>query len=378
LVDIAFLREDLRALVVDPRVRKQLHSLVKAGYHITVLLWDRDKSTQLQQYGLKHYKNIGMKLISLKAPHGKPQLVFRFPIFWFWLLIELFLLRPKVIHAMRLDTALPAYFYKMLSRGTKFVFDLNERYAHAFIYSRSKFMFKIVNFIEEILTTKADLLLIASPLWFRSLKRFRTKETLVMMNLPPKKDYKNITLYEEKERERKSLKIYMAHITPEFFLVKKAISGLKNVKILITGFNKIGLKVLPPQIEYYGVLDHKNMIEIQSKADVFLILRNPHEVKSRLYSTIHRCNRFYEAMMLGKPVITNIKDEYALKKMPFCLLIDYDAESLREAILNLLKNPSIIHNLSAIALSLANSGEYCWENIEKKFLQKYKLLFKEK
>ena len=123
-------------------------------YSTLVLGWNREGVSKkiINDY------IVDLKLFNMRAPFGKPSLVAYFPLFWIWILIKLFMYRPKVVHACDLDTVIPCYIYKIIFRK-KLVFDVFDRYAMAYIPPKFKTLYSLVNLLEEIFAGKADVLI---------------------------------------------------------------------------------------------------------------------------------------------------------------------------------------------------------------------------
>jgi hypothetical protein len=128
------------------------------------------------------------KIFKLRAPYGKPSLIyyvpllFYFPLFWAWVFINLVINRPKVVHACDLDTVIPCYIYKKIFRK-KMVFEIVDRYAMTFIPKKFRFIFSILNWLEEVFSKRADLLMTLSE---NVLASFRTKprNSVTILNCP--------------------------------------------------------------------------------------------------------------------------------------------------------------------------------------------------
>jgi hypothetical protein len=161
LVKIVVIRS-ANSVIYDPRVKRIIKSLNKR-YSVTALGWDRDG---LPKKKLDDYI-VELKLFRLKTSFWKPslprmfvRLVVFFPLFWAWVFINLAIQRPEVVHACDLDTVLPCYVYKKIFQK-RLIFDVFDRYAMVFIPAKFKRLFAIVNWLEELLGSKADALIIA-------------------------------------------------------------------------------------------------------------------------------------------------------------------------------------------------------------------------
>jgi len=125
------------------------------------------------------------------------------------------------------------------------------------------------------------------------------------------------------------------------------------------------------QVTYYGILQYDEALSIIAATDVVLILYDP-SIQMSQYR-LAGCNRLCEAMMFGKPIITNIYDEYVFKKMRNCIKVQYSKTSIRDAILFLINNPKERVQLGLKGKLLAKK-EYNWEEMERTLINAYKML----
>ena len=135
-----------------------------------------------------------LHLFNLKAPYGYERygiirLMVYFPIFWVWIFLELWIYRPKCVHACDLATVLPCYLYKLLFRR-KLVFDILDRYAMTYVpknrnvYSRS--LHFLVNLVEEGFARNSDVLLAVSDKIFQTFRK-KPRKCVTIMNCPEDK-----------------------------------------------------------------------------------------------------------------------------------------------------------------------------------------------
>lgn len=303
------------SLVADSRVTREYASLAKNGHQVTLLAWDRENAYPASE---NKEKNVLIKRLKIPAPYQKHTFLLFLPMFWSWAFIELLLIRPEIVHACDLDTAIPAYAYKVLLCAS-FVFDLFDRYALAYVPPKRRALYFVVNLIEEALASKADLFITVSEGFLSTFKKFSLKNVAIIRNVPPKIEYVNLVNISDEQytkQDARTFKLYISHISAESMLASEAIKGLQNVELLITGRafdHKIKEQVLASnQVTFYGTLQYEQALSIVAAVDVVLILYDPSIQMSQ-----HRlagCNRLFEAMMFGKPIITNIYDEYVFKR----------------------------------------------------------------
>ena len=355
------------SLATDPRVEKETVSLAKNNYQVIILAWDRENSFP----PLEMTKDsVLIKRFKLSAPYGKITILSYLPLFWLWSIIELLILDPEIVHACDLDTAIPAYVYKLSKKGAFFVFDVFDRYAMAYIPQNHRVIYFLGNLTEELLASKADLFITVSESFLRTFIRFRIKFSVIIQNTPRKADIKKVS---EKEyfQPDQTFRIYMSHITKETLLMERAVKEVPDVEIVITGrvlSREIAKEVLSsPRVRYFGITSYEEALKVENSADLIAIIYDPSAPLSQ-----HRlagCNRLFEAMMLKKPIITNIADEFVIEKLANCTIVDYNWNSIRSAVTSIVGDSREKKNVNNIRYF--EGEEYCWEATEKLLIESY-------
>lgn len=172
-MDIAIVRAD--SIFYHSRMRKVAESLCKK-YSVLVLGWNREGVEQRDESILNRH----LILFNLRAPYGSKSIVLYFPIYWFWVLVQLIKHRPAIVHASDLDSALPSCFYKIIFKR-QLVFDVSDRYSMAYIPQKFKTLYSLVSLLEERVAEKADALINVSDILLQTFKR-RSKLCTTIMN----------------------------------------------------------------------------------------------------------------------------------------------------------------------------------------------------
>lgn len=366
MYDIFVIRSN--SLLYSSRVEKIFDSLSRR-YSVAALGWNRE--------GLpkdlldKSYKG-HTKLLNLKAPFGRLLVIAYLPLFWMWIILQLFRYQPRIVHACDLDTAVPSYIYKKLLRK-KLVFDICDRYAMAYINPRHRLLYRIINFCEELIAKRSDTVILS---WDRVIDTFRIRPNRyqVIVNCPS-----IAGTYQEESHNANSKDtftiVYTGGIRKNRSLenIIAAISSLKDAQLIIAGraidqglTDKI---VNLPNVKYTGTLTPRDALRLESSADAMIILNDPRVP----WNNLSVPTRIFEGMFLKKPVITNMVPEL-ITEFNCGLLVCYDnANQIRDAIIELQENPT----LRAI---LGNNGyegflkRYNWEAMEKQLFRIYENL----
>jgi glycosyltransferase involved in cell wall biosynthesis len=347
LVDIIIIRSN--SIVYNSRVTKIAKSLSK-GYSILVLGWNREG---VSRKTIDNYI-ADLKLFNLKAPYGKPSLVAYFPLYWTWILSQLFMYRPKVVHACDLDTVIPCYIYKVILRK-KLVFDVCDRYAMGYISPKFRTLYSLVNSLEELIGEEADMLITVYEKLLETFRR-KPKHYAIIMNCV--EDYA-IHRDESKDNDDVLTLVYTGNITRNRGLDKiaAAIKDLDGVELVIAG--RVTDKEMQDQIsqipnmKYKGLLQLSDALALEASSDVMLSL---YDLKEPM-SNFSWGNKLFKAMMLGMPIITNVSAD-VINEVGCGIMVDYnDKNQIKDAVVRLRDNRDLRRKLG-------NNGR-------KAFLQKY-------
>jgi glycosyltransferase involved in cell wall biosynthesis len=355
LTDIVVVRS-ANSVIYDPRVKKIISSL-KKRYSVLALGWDRQGVSPAftREYMVK------LKLFKLKTSFWKPslprmitRLLLFFPPFWSWVFINLLRYRPKVVHACDLDVILPCYLYKKILRK-KLVFDIFDRYAMVFIPPRYKTLYGFVNSIEEIMSLRTDVVIIAGGDKIQQTFKESPKRSVVILNCP--EDYQAVQ-NSDRTDPKGNILVYTGGIRRGRGLenLSRICNELNNVTFVLAGpimdkdlFNQIQ----GSNLKYKGVLNPVDALGLEAKSDIIVALYDP----LVSWNNMTLPNKLFEAMMCGVPIITNVAAEI-VNETQCGILVDYNnLDQIKQAIINLRDNPELRKKLG--------------DNGRKAFLQKY-------
>lgn len=363
------------SIIYNPRVGKIAKSLSKA-YSVSVLGWNREG---LSKKITSNYI-VDLKLLRLKAPIGKLYLFMYFPLYWIWILVQLLLVyRPKAVHACDLDSAIPAYLYKVIS-GNRLVFDVCDRYAMRNVTQKLKVLCPLVNLLEELIGEKSDVLINVSAKLLDTFRR-RPNRCAIIMNCSEDRAVNSDITSEDKteNRDHKTLKLlYTGNITRTRGLkeLSTAISDLDYVQLDIAGrvmdkelLNEI---LLLPNIKYHGLLRPSDIWALQEQSDVIIALYDLNIPISKFSMG----NKIFDSMMCGLPVITNVASEL-IGEARCGIKVNYDdLNQIKTTVINLRDNADLRD-------SLGNNGrkafleKYNWTTMEKELYRIYDDLLEE-
>src|SRR3989442_1247490 len=256
--DIVIVRSN--SIIYDARVTKICKSLSKV-YSVTVLGWNREG---IPKETIRDYGNY--ILFRMKAPSGRPVLMFFLPLFWTWIFFRLIQERPKVVHACDFDTVTSCYVYKVLFHK-KLVFDVFDKYALAYIPPKYSRLYALVDNLENSFSKKANILVTVSE---KLLHTFRDKPMnyAIVMNCPEDRG-----MVEERHFDDILTLIYTGPIVKNRGLERiiAAMEGLTKVELVVAGrvidHGLLDQILHLPNIKYQGLLPYTDALSLEATSD---------------------------------------------------------------------------------------------------------------
>lgn len=321
----------------DPRVEKEADALLKAGYLVDVFCWDRGsdhavekvvKETGSGEYTL-YRTGISAAFSAGFRKNLKPLLKFQLAILKY---LRANKRNYSVLHACDFDTAL-AGFIGYSKRTCKFVYDIFDYYADAF--SVPSALKKIVVALDTFVIDHADAVLICSEKRREQLGKAAPKRLAVIHNSPSL--YKG-SRKESAEKKRDKFRIAYIGIFSDGRMIPELldiVSRHEEYELYIAGFGKLEPLVKEyaekcSNIRFFRRTEYSQTLEIESGSDIMLAIYDP-AVPNHRYAAP---NKFYEALMLGKPLImcsgTGFSDFVEEHETGVC--IDYTEDSLEKGL----------------------------------------------
>ncbi len=291
----------------DSRLEKELAALAEE-YDVSVCAWDRDSSKDIEHnlmvsnYKIPFY-HIGVK--SVLASGFKKNLI---PMFKFGIKMYKYLNRfgdkYDIVHASDFDTAFPAYMLKN-KKKYKLIYDIYDYYADS--HHMPRFVNMLIRYIDTNIINKSDATIICNEKREKQLGNAKPKKLCVIHNSPENKyiipDYDN---YHKNTRLRV---VFIGAFSATGRYIKEMVDVIihrQDVELIIGGYGykpvEEYLRMLSDNydnITYIGKQDYRRVLEIQATADVMTALYDPSLVNHQYAAP----NKFYEALMLGKPII---------------------------------------------------------------------------
>lgn len=368
----------LRSNPVDPdsRVEKEVNSLLKVGIEVDILAWDRSN-----QYKIKEsYLNL---------PNGKAK-IYRFgipatfgggiksnlmPLIKFQLRLLQWLNKHKkrynIIHACDFDTASTAFMIAKLHKK-KIIYDIFDYYVDSF--KVPKYLKRFIENRDHRIINNADAVIICSDKRKEQIKGTYPKKLEVIHNSPANNSDNTVVKF--KLNESKIKIVYVGILAAGRFIKEIADFVKENpeYEFHIGGFGKFEsyFKNLSDNYEniiFYGKLPYNKTLELEKCCDIMVAIYDP-KIPNHYYAAP---NKFYEALMLGKPLIMakNTGMDEIVTQYEIGEVIEYNSQSFKQALEKLVSRRD---KWDSISLKMKNlyRKEYSWEEMERRLLNIYK------
>jgi glycosyltransferase involved in cell wall biosynthesis len=338
-------------IVSDPRVEKYLRYFKNNNLNYKVIGWNR-LGENLNSENTIYFKRIsGYNIGGFKAAIDR----------FLWILfVTKQLLRMgkqiKTIHGCDLDGVFPAILFKFMSKHTyTVIFDIFDWFSDT-LYNQSFVIRLVFSNMERISIKYSDEIIICEKERINQIPYKLKKEVKVLQNIP---SFQTLDfLYKEEKylfnNGQKTIS-YVGGFYQERFLdelIQIAKEGHVNLNIAGYGDKELENKCLElskfPNVKYYGKVSYKEGLNIMYNSDLIYAMYCTTN-KNHIFAAP---NKYYEAMLLGRPIISNSGTILSSKilRNQTGLIIEESADELKNLILTV--TSSEIEELSSNAISL--------------------------
>lgn len=290
----------------DSRVEKEAWSLIEAGHKVHILAWDRDSNHRIETKSISVMnRSIPITLIGYKAGYaeGKKTLVafLKFQLamrHWLRKHISQF----DVVHACDYDTAIMAF--SVVKRGGKaFVFDIFD-----FLYPEPKgFVQGIVRWLQLHVINIADATIVCSEERIRQIQGSNPRNLTVIHNTPLRKQASINSKIHLTSNDTIVKVVYVGILQDDDRLLKEianVIARKNNIEFHVAGFGQleqlfVSISAKYSNIHFYGRIPYDQGLALEKQCNIMIAMYNPKSENNRNAAP----NKFYEALMLGKPII---------------------------------------------------------------------------
>ncbi len=303
---ICFIRSDKG--YPDSRVEKEMYALSKE-HEVILLGWNREKAGDevIHEKHRIHDREFDFYLIPEPANYGGGMRRMLGPMRRFWKRAYKWLSENQnvydTIHVVNFDTAKPA-FKAARKYKKKVVYDIFDYYADS--YNAPGIVKSCIRNIENGYISKADMTIICSEERTKQIEGSAPKKLIVVENSPEDIEVSGDFELAPGSDPAKPKVVYAGMLVFDRFLKETAevMMSRNDIEWHVAGYG-----VLRPFIEecaansgnifYYGPLPYDDILALEKKCDIMTALQDP-SVPNNRYSAP---NKFYEAIMLGKPLV---------------------------------------------------------------------------
>ena len=289
-------------IISDSRTRKYVDFLNSKGVEYKIIAWDRIGNSE------RLPNAVYCPARSKYNQGGVAAIIDRLKWMWFIFCTLRSFKSRLIIHACDLDAAFPASVYKMLSwKKDKVIFDVFDWISDT-LYNQGRIVSMAFSLMEWLSVRKADHIIICEPERISQIPYNIQGRYSVLQNIP---SFSNDNfLYSEPQCQFSNALPTLAYVggfTTDRCLsevIEGAAQGHYNLNIAGYGNKTIASRLESlkecPYIKYYGKVPYTEGLRIMYNSDIIYAMyskQNP----NHLYAAP---NKYYEAMFVGKPIIT--------------------------------------------------------------------------
>lgn len=360
------------AVAPDPPVEKVADALLKAGHSVTILGWDRlgdEGDTVKLKSG-----NVPIVRFTIPAKFGSGMKSL-LPLSKFQLAVSKWLRQHKneydVIHAFDFDTGLVAKSAAKKYRK-KLVYHLLDFYVDSHGL-QNKRLGKIIKKLEFKVINCADVSIICTEKRRDQIKGSSPKKLIIVHNTP-QYDVGGEDNFQIRGSREKIKIVYVGILAGSRFIreIADLVSKDERFEFHIGGFGNMQstLEEYDSKFEnifFYGKLAYNQTLALERACDIMTAIYDP-AIPNHRYAAP---NKFYESLMLGKPVIMvrGTGFDEILEQNQNGILIDFSSESLANA-LDKLTDQKLREQMGSAGAEMYKST-YSWDVMEKRIVDTY-------
>ena len=290
-------------ILSDPRAMKYVKYLRQTGKEYLLIGWDREGNQENIPNTICYKKKAGFNVGGFKAVRDR--------IGWMWFVYKSlikFAPHNAVLHGCDVDSAFPAACYKFTHHSARLIFDVFDWFSSS-LANQSTFIKRVFSFMERFTLCKSDYVIICEEERKEQIQ-FSIKDDIISIlpNIP----------YFETESFLKSTTFNWTNPSLLCFsyvgglvsfrclneLISIAQKGMINLAIAGYGRKELEEKLSSlkdcPNIKYFGKVKYEDGLNISFNSDIMFAMYSV-EIPNHVYAAP---NKYYEAMFLGKPILT--------------------------------------------------------------------------
>ena len=364
----------------DPPVEKMANTLISHGHSVTILAWDRS-NTYAERGSIKKLANSETEIVHFGIPakysggikaNSKGLLLFQMRIIrW------LFRHRREydAVHAFDFDTGFASMICCKLLRK-KLIYHVLDYYAEGHILP-GRLLNSIIEFFEIRVINSANATVICTEKRKEQIRKASPRKLYVIHNTPDSVQQMDTSF--QVNRCTGKLKLVYVGVLSRMRLLKETVevvSKMDDVEMHIGGFGEYEDWMQKAAEQYsnvffYGKLQYSETLALEKQCDIMMAVYDP-SIRNHKYAAP---NKFYESIMLGKPIIMayDTGHDDIITKNDIGILTEYSESGIRDAIYALEKRRNEWNDMGKRAMNLYNSN-YSWTIMTERIEEMYRNL----
>ena len=365
------------AVMPDPPVEKMANALINSGHKVTILAWDRD-AIYKEKLSKKPLASNETDIIHFGIPakySGGIRENFK-GLLLFQIRIICWLLRHRneydVIHAFDFDTGFAAMLCSKLL-GKKLIYHILDYYVEGHILP-GRLLKNVIERFEVGVINASDATVICTEKRRVQIDKASPKKIYVIHNTPNSVQVINESF--KLQSKNSKVKIAYVGILAGLRLLKETvevIAQMDNVEMHIGGFGEYEKWMKEAADKYdniffYGKLQYTDTLSLEKQCDIMTAIYDP-SFRNHKYAAP---NKFYESIMLGKPIIMARDTGYddVIEPSDIGILTEYSKDGIASANNKLNQRKQEWSAMGTRAKALYET-EYSWSIMEKRIEQLY-------
>ena len=364
----------------DPPVEKMANTLISQGHSVTILAWDRS-NTYAERGSIKKLANSETEIVHFGIPakySGGIKANFK-GLLLFQMRIIRWLFRHRreydAVHAFDFDTGFASMICCKLLRK-KLIYHVLDYYVEGHILP-SRLLNSIIEFFEIRVINSANVTVICTEKRKEQIRKASPRKLYVIHNTPDSVQQMDTSF--QVNGWTGKLKLVYVGVLSRMRLLKETVevvSKMDDVEMHIGGFGEYEDWMQKAAEQYsnvffYGKLQYSETLALEKQCDVMMAVYDP-SIRNHKYAAP---NKFYESIMLGKPIIMayDTGHDDIITKNDIGILTEYSESGIRDAIYALEKRRNEWNDMGKRAMNLYNSN-YSWTIMTKRIEEMYRNL----
>ena len=364
----------------DPPVEKMANTLISHGHSVTILAWDRS-NTYAERGSIKKLANSETEIVHFGIPakySGGIKANFK-GLLLFQMRIIRWLFRHRreydAVHAFDFDTGFASMICCKLLRK-KLIYHVLDYYAEGHILP-GRLLNSIIEFFEIRVINSANATVICTEKRKEQIRKASPRKLYVIHNTPDSVQQMD-TSFQVNGCTGK-LKLVYVGVLSRMRLLKETVevvSKMDDVEMHIGGFGEYEDWMQKAAEQYsnvffYGKLQYSETLALEKQCDIMMAVYDP-SIRNPKYAAP---NKFYESIMLGKPIIMayDTGHDDIITKNDIGILTEYSESGIRDAIYALEKRRNEWNDMGKRAMNLYNSN-YSWTIMTERIEEMYRNL----